>query len=406
MIDSLKKLYDNLLEKTEDSFYRDIEERIDPQKYGPIVLVWERWVGKTYLLLQKLKKQEKKSFYFSADNPLIQWISIFKLVSDLYFDYGIRYLVIDEIQKWENRVQNLKAITDNFTDLDLIVSWSSSLDLYKWTADLQRRIYRINLFPLNFSEYLKYEKNITIPTFTFNDAITNHREISYDLSNKFNKEDFQEYLMHWFYPYFKNKKEIYHNLLLNNLRKTILEDLPTFMNIQSQSLSKLEKLFYFIANNQPSELTYKSLAEKLWISKDLLETIIFYLDKIWVVNVAIRTNKLTDIIRKEFKVFLWNPNMYYWYQCWDNIGTIRECFVLNALKKISQTDVINEDIILPEYWDIIYKDRWQSYLFEIWWKNKTKKQLNNTKNSYIIVDDLIGSENRIPLRIFWLINSK
>ena len=181
MIDSLKKLYDNLLEKTEDSFYRDIEERIDPQKYGPIVLVWERWVGKTYLLLQKLKKQEKKSFYFSADNPLIQWISIFKLVSDLYFDYGIRYLVIDEIQKWENREQNLKAITDNFTDLDLIVSWSSSLDLYKWTADLQRRIYRINLFPLNFSEYLKYEKNITIPTFTFNDAITNHREISYDL---------------------------------------------------------------------------------------------------------------------------------------------------------------------------------------------------------------------------------
>ena len=212
--------------------------------------------------------------------------------------------------------------------------------------------------------------------------------------------------MHWFYPYFKNKKEIYHNLLLNNLRKTILEDLPTFMNIQSQSLSKLEKLFYFIANNQPSELTYKSLAEKLWISKDLLETIIFYLDKIWVVNVAIRTNKLTDIIRKEFKVFLWNPNMYYWYQCWDNIGTIRESFVLNALKKISQTDVINEDIILPEYWDIIYKDRWQSYLFEIWWKNKTKKQLNNTKNSYIIVDDLIWSENRIPLRIFWLINSK
>jgi len=76
------------------------------------------------------------------------------------------------------------------------------------------------------------------------------------------------------------------------------------MNLQTSSLAKIEKLFYFIAKNHPSELNYKSLAEKIGIPKELLESIVYYLDQIGVVNIAIRTNKLTDIIRKEFKIFL------------------------------------------------------------------------------------------------------
>lgn len=403
IIESLKKIYENLLQNTNDDFCRDRENKIDPSKYGPIVLVWERWVGKTYLLLQKLKKQKKKSFYFAADNPLVQWISLFDLVSKLYFDYGIRYLVIDEINKWEDWMGNLKAIIDSFVDLELIVSGSSSLDLYKGTSDLQRRIYKIDLFPLNFVEYLEYEQKIQLPLYSFEEIIDNHKEISYDLATKFDKKDFENYLCYWFYPYFKNKKEIYHNLLLNNLKKTILEDLPTFMNLQTSSLAKIEKLFYFIAKNHPSELNYKSLAEKIGIPKELLESIVYYLDQIGVVNIAIRTNKLTDIIRKEFKIFLWNPNMYYAYKSSDNIWTMRESFVLHALKKISKSQIINKNIILPQYWDIIYKHKWEHYLFEVWWKNKTSKQIKDIKNSFIVVDDLIWSENRIPLWLFGLI---
>lgn len=404
MIEDLKKIYENLLNNIKTDFYRDEANIINPEKYWPIVLVWERWVWKTYLLLQKLKKQTKESFYFSADNPLIQWISIFKLVSNLYFDYWIRFLIIDEIQKWEDWISNLKAIIDNFPDLLLIVSGSSSLDLYKWTSDLQRRIYKIDLFPLNFAEYMKYEKNISLETYTFEYIIKNYKKISYDLADKFDNKDFQNYLNYGFYPYFKNKKEIYHNLLLNNLKKTILEDLPTFMNLQTSSLSKLEKLFYFIANNSPSDLNYKSLAEKIWISKDLLESIIYYLDQIGVLNIAIRTNKLTDIIRKEFKVFLWNPNMYHAYQSWDNVGTIRESFVLQVLKKINKPAVINENIILPEYGDVIFKYKSKNYLFEIWWSNKTAKHIKWIENSFLIKDDIkIGTENQIPLWLWGLI---
>ena len=137
-----------------------------------------------------------------------------------------------------------------------------------------------------------------------------------------------------------------------------------------------------------------------------MESIIVYLDQIWVLNIAIRTNKLTDIIRKEFKIFLGNPNIYYAYQSTDNVWTIRECFVLNILKQINKSLLINDNILLPEFGDLIYTYKGNQYYFEIWWKNKTKKQLQNMKNSFIVVDDVIWSENKIPLRLFWLIDPK
>jgi len=293
MVEELKKIYENLLSKITLDFERDYN--IDTDKWA-IVLVWERGIGKTYLLLQILKKRAEKSFYFSADNPLLRWQTIFEFVSKLYFDYGIRFLVIDEIHKWEDWKESLKAIIDSFPDLKLIVSGSSSLDLYKWTSDLQRRIHKIDMFWLSFREYLAYEKQISLPSYTFDELIRNYQSISFDLSSKIDLQDFKAYLDHGFYPYFKGKEDIYHSLVLSNIKKVILEDLPTFMNLQTSSLAKLEKMFYFIAKNQPSELNYKSLALKIDISKDLLESIIYYLDKIGVLSIAIRSNKLNDII--------------------------------------------------------------------------------------------------------------
>ena len=120
MIENLKKLYDNLLRNIKTDFSRNTHILLDPEKYWPIVLVGERGIGKTYLLLQKLK-DHKDGFYFSADNPLLGGISIFTLVSNLYFDYGIRFLVIDEIHKWDDWIASLKSIIDNFPDLKLIV---------------------------------------------------------------------------------------------------------------------------------------------------------------------------------------------------------------------------------------------------------------------------------------------
>lgn len=403
MISELKKIYDNLIKSVTLDFQRNIIWSIENQNIWPIALIGERWIGKTYLLLQILKKSQKKNFYFSADNSLVKGIGIFNIVSELYFDFGVRLLVIDEIQKGDDWIGNLKSTIDSFPDLELIVSWSSSLDLYKWTSDLQRRIHKIDMYWLTFIEYLRYTKNIDIESISFDELIKNYKSLSFDISSKIQLTDFKEYLKYGFYPYFKSKKEIYHSLLLNNIKKTILEDLPTFMNLQTSSLSKLEKLFFYVAKNQPSDLNYKSLAEKLDISKDLLESIIYYLDQIGVLNIAIRSNKLNDIVRKEFKIFLGNPNIYYGFGE-VMIGTIRESYVLSILKRVNKSQVINDTIVLPEYGDFYFKYDDIGYLFEVWWITKTNKQIEWINNSFCVKDDILLAEDwNIPLWMFGMI---
>lgn len=258
------------------------------------------------------------TFYLSADNPLIKALPLFELVYDLYMQYGVRYLVIDEIQKADDWTNHLKAIVDSFPDLLLVASGSSALDLYKGTADLQRRVHGVMLYPLSFVEYMRFTKGIELPSISFEQLLSDHQAIAFQHSHDVDMGDVQAYLSHGLYPYFALRKPIYHSLLLQNIKKTILEDIPTFMNIQTKSLAKIEKLFYFIANIPPSDLSYHALSKKIGISNDLLETIVYYLDQIGVINLAIRSNKTSDIMRKEFKIFLGNPNIVAAYQDQNN----------------------------------------------------------------------------------------
>lgn len=404
MIEKLQIIHKNLIKNINFNFKRSFYNDFDLKKFWPTAVIWERWVGKTYFMLQKLKESKKKNIYFSADNMLIKSTGLFELVFDLVNDYKIEFIAIDEIHKFENWQKHLKSIIDSFPNLDLIVSGSSSLDLYKKTADLQRRIYNFPISTLNFSEFLQFYKNIKIKTFSFEEIISSYNSISFDLWNDKILEYFKEYINYWFYPYSKDKKEIYHSILLKNLQKIILEDIPTFLNFNTSTLSKIEKLFFYIANTHPSDLNYNSLWKKINISKDLLETIIVYLDKIWVLNLAIRSNKLTNIIRKEFKVFLWNPNIYFAYKNSPEMWTVRESFILKVLKNINLKNHFSSEIILPNYWDLIFEQNGKQYLFEIWWKSKGDKQIKNIKNSFVIKDDiLIWEWNKIPLWLFWLI---
>jgi uncharacterized protein len=62
------------------------------------------------------------------------------------------------------------------------------------------------------------------------------------------------------------------------------------------------------------------------------------------------------------------------------------------------------DLSLPKGGDINFTYNKKSYIFEIWWKSKTSKQIKNLDNSYIISDDIIiWEKNKIPMWLFWLI---
>jgi predicted AAA+ superfamily ATPase len=404
MIKILESLNKRLTQITKLDFFRDFYPNLKKDTQV-IWIVGERWIGKTTALLQ-YAKTHKNSFYFSADNSIVLAEWLFHVAFELLEKYSIDHLMIDEIHTYPNWIQELKNIIDSFPDKKIIFSWSSSLDIVKWTVSLERRVKVLKIYPLSFKEFLDLNYWIKVDSYSFEDIISNYKSISFLLKDSITKEHMNHFLQTWFYPYAKNiNKADFYAKIFNTVEKIILEDLPSFMNSQTLTLTKVKKIFYFIANTLPWDLNYSNLSKKIWVHPDTLENIIYILSKIGIINLLPKSQWVTDLLRKEFKIYLWNPNLYYSYNQDTNIGIIRESFVLHFLKKIiNAKNEITVDLSIPKSWDIHLHYNKKQYLFEIWWKNKTDKQLGNKKNSFIIADNIIIWEGRkIPLWLFWLI---
>lgn len=393
----LKSIQDNLLNEVSIDYKRYIFYKIN---WGDklIGLIGERWVGKTTMMLQKLKEKHD-GFYFSADNSIVKANGLFEFVYFLYENYDFNVFYIDEIHKYENWTNEIKNIYDSIPNSKVIFSGSSSLDLFKWILDLWRRANFYNIFPLNFSEFLKLFYNINVPSYSFEEILQNHKQISLDLSSEIKDKYFKEYISFWYYPFAKgisNSSFIQKIQIL--LDRIILEDLPVFLDFKNLSLDRLRKLFYFISNSSPSELSFTSLGKKINLNKNVVENAMFLLNKIWIIALIPKFWNLSDRIRKEYKILLWNPNLYLAYSIWVDIWILRESFFVSQIRKVQNTE-----LFLPKKWDFIVNIFDKNYYFEIWWKNKTKSKY--PKNTFIVKDNIKISENNytIPLWLFGLI---
>ena len=401
MISQIKQLSDHLINHVSTHHKRDLYNEIKTSANYTTVIIWERWVGKSTLILQYLSEQDKKKIYFSADNSIIS--SLRDTVYALYFTHQVKLIAIDEIHQAHDWTNILKNIIDSFPELHLIISWSSSLDIYKGTAPLARRTHIHHLKPLSFREYCSWHHHISLPHYTLEDILQTHISIDFDIWNTFQFQLFDQYLHQGMYPFADRDTVIYHQQLRHNLTKTLIEDLPTFLNIQTDSLQKIKKLFIFIAQSTPSDLNYSSLSKKLWFAKERLETVISFLDKVWVLNTAIRSNKLSDIIRKEYKIFLGNPNIYHAYTTQASLGTIQESYVLWVLKNI-QREQTTPDIILPRYGDFIYTHQEKQIYIEVGGSSKSTVYTKKSPDHFVIKNiHHSNQKNVIPMRMLGLI---
>ena len=403
MLKILIWINDRLVSKQNTNFFRYFYKYLN-ENIKVIGIAWERWIGKTTALLQ-FAKQNKNSFYLSADNSIVLANWLFKIAYELLQDYNVENLLIDEIHKYPNWTLELKNIIDSFPDKKIIFSESSSLDIVKATASLERRVKILKVYPFDFKEFLDFNYWVKVNNYSFEEIIENYKKIGFDLRWIIKQEYFKKYIETWFYPYSKEFNKIdFYSKIFNTLEKIITEDLPSFINSQAITLIKMKKIFYFIANSLPWDLNYSSLAKKIWVHQDTLENILFIMSKIWVVNLVAKSIWVSDMLRKEFKIYLWNPNLYYANNLDIDIWIIRESFVLHFFKRlINRQNEFDIDISLPRKWDLHFKYKNKNYIFEIGWKNKTTKQIKNIKNSFIISDDIMLWEaNKIPMWLFWL----
>lgn len=345
---------------------------------------WLRGCWKTSILLQ-LAKKSKNSIYFSMDSFFInQWL--FEIVKMLKEDYWFENFFIDEIHTFKNWSQELKNIYD-FLDVKIVFSWSSSMDLKKWNFDLSRRVILKKLEKLSFREFLDFNYWIKIKSYSIDEILKNYKKISLNIFEQDQEilAHFKDYLRYWELPFFLQWKNTYHEKIKNAVDKVIYDDILKFHNLKTENIFVFFDILKFLINSSPSNFNYSNLANSLSVSVDTIKYFSEILSEVWLVNLIWKEWKVSVNLRKSKKAFLELSNLsslfFNWIDSAKNLWFIRESFCASNLKKVWS-------VFYSEVGDLLFIKDWERFIFEIWWKNKTKSQLKWIDNWILIKDDI------------------
>ena len=127
-----------------------------------IILYGARQVGKTTLVREVLRQHPAPSLYLNCDEPDIRAALTDRTSTQLRALIGTRSLVvIDEAQRVRDIGLTLKLLVDNFPDLQVIATGSSSFELSNRTSEpLTGRKIEFCLYPLSMAELLTQETSL------------------------------------------------------------------------------------------------------------------------------------------------------------------------------------------------------------------------------------------------------
>ena len=391
MLEKLRLYQREFLKKTKQEYERYLFKEVNFTN-RLIGIIGARGVGKTTFLLQYLKKSPlsfREKLYVSAD--IVGVDSLFE-IAFAFSKEGGKLLIFDEVHKYHNFEQELKNIYD-MLDLQVIFSGSSALKLDNAKADLSRRAMMYEMQGLSFREFLEMKNGIKLPTFKLEELLKNHINIADELLLEFDLySNWREYLEFGYYPFYFENKDDYHIKLTGTINTVIESDIPSIFSIEYSNIVLLKKLVMLICKSNPYRPNMKTLLEKMNLKNDYnrLYKYIYYLHQGKIVTITKSKTRGDGIFSKPEKLYLNNTNLHYAYCESAEIGTVREVFFNSMMFKYS--------LEIPPKGDFLVD---QSYTFEIGGKNKTKKQIKNIENSFIVVDDVeVGGERKIPLWLF------
>ena len=393
------------MEELFDFFYRELRKtNLSFQRYLTNDIDWEgrlsaitgaRGTGKTTMILQHIKQtfgnSPKEALYVSADNIWFSGNRLFDLAND-FEKQGGKYLFVDEVHKYENWSQEIKNIYDTFTDMKVVITGSSMLQIYKGDADLSRRAVQYTLHGLSFREFLKYDQGIDFQKYSLDGIIENHIEIAGNINEKIKPLPlFNIYLKQGYYPYYKESKRFYWPKLINTINLTLETDLPAVEQIEMYSIRKIKKLLWLISRAVPFTPNITDLANDLEVSRNSVLNYLTILERAGLINLLKNSIKINSLAKPE-KIYLNNPNQIYAFDSIKpNIGNLRETFFYNQLNIVCE-------MISGGKPDFKINDK---YIIEVGGKNKGHEQIVGIPNAYLALDNIeIGNFNKIPLWLF------
>jgi predicted AAA+ superfamily ATPase len=367
-----------------------------------IGILGQRGCGKTTLMLQYIKQNYQnsdKALYISLDNFLFQDINLFEFAKK-FSQYDGKILFIDEIHKYQNWDTYLKNIYDNL-DLKVVFSGSSLLSIQKQNADLSRRSIIYHLENLSFREYLEFMGVLKFNSFTIEEILTNHTNISKEIVKNIKVlKYFDEYLKYGAYPFILEDKDSYYQKITQIINIILESDLPYINKIEFSQILKLKKLLFLLSQSVPFIPNITKLSQLTNISRPKIYEYLNYLEDAKIINSIKSKEKGYKILSKPEKLFMQNSNISYTLTKTPNIGNIRETFFVNMIKNYynSFNKIYDNSIFLSKKGDFLVDEK---YIFEIGGAKKSFKQIKNIENSFVVADDIeIGFKNKMPLWLF------
>ena len=373
------------------------------------ILIGARGIGKSVTIAQYMSdfNIQKEALYISLDDILANNINLYEIAQNFYL-HGGKLLCLDEIHKYSNWSQALKNIYDNFKDLKVIASGSSALEIEKGSFDLSRRAIVYNMAGMSFREFLELNHSMVLDSYTLQDLLENHIDISMAITKKLETidkkvlETFKAYLRYGYYPYFTNfeNKALFFKTLKQNINTTIESDLLNiYPSLTGRSIKKIKQLLAIIMQNVPYTPTVSSLKKSIEVKDDrTLKEYLYYLDKSALIKLLMKNALAMKNIDKPEKIYLENTNLMYITN--PNIGNVRETFFVNQIGNHYLVDDVEDfkGIFGSKVGDFIVENK---YIFEIGGTKKSFKQIKDTQNSFVVADDIeIGYGAKIPLWLF------
>lgn len=249
-----------------------IESRLFKGK--AIILIGARQVGKSTLFRQITESQKTPVLTLNCDEPEVKEMLSSLNTQEMRLLIGNnKIVVIDEAQRIINIGMTLKHITDNFPEVQLLVSGSSSFELHnKLNEPLTGRKYEYHLFPISTKELYDTQGLLVV------------------------KQSLEQRLIYGSYPDIINHTNDAKELLMNVADSYLYKDLLSFGDIRRPAL--LNKILIALALQIGSEVSFNELAQTVGSDSKTVEKYINLLSKCYII---FQLNAFNRNIRTELK---------------------------------------------------------------------------------------------------------
>jgi len=266
--------------------YKDIQNHFFKKKI--IIIYGARQVGKTTLIKEILKKHPKHSIYLNCDEMDIRNALTDKTSTEIKAFLGDKKIIfLDEAQRIRNIGLTLKLIVDNYPELQIIATGSSSFELSNQVIEpLTGRKYEFHLYPFSYNELRNY----------YNSPLELKRQL-------------ERRIIYGMYPESVIKsgeegKEAIYNITKSYLYKDIL----SFQKIKSTEI--LEKLLQALALQIGNEVSYNELSQIVGIDKNTISHYIQILEKAFIIfKLPPFSRNIRNELKKLRKIYFWDTGI-------------------------------------------------------------------------------------------------